>query len=157
MRDIFKIIKKTITSKKIRKQILKLQKIFIYIIKNNSVEAHKELTTLIKDIEQSFSQLQYKKVVININHYGFGLSEKALQKLSELKEKEINESTQFEILRDDPHLIFVVESMGIDANDSYSKLAIVKIPNGIEYEIKNIRDNERVYIYGQDYTNQLLK
>lgn len=157
MRNIFNIIKKTITSKKTINYIFKLQKIFTYIIKNNVVEAHKELIDLVKDIEQSFSQLQYKKVAININHYGFGLSEKALQKLSELKKIEINEGTQFELLRDDQHLIFVLESMGIEANDNYSKLAIVKIPCGIEYEIKNIRDNERVYIYGRDYTNQLLK
>ena len=126
-------------------------------LKNNKIaDAHKQVIDLMKLIESKFVEIEYKKVIININSYGFGLSEQALSKLSELKREEINEATQFNISRDDKDLISIVETMGLGANDSYSKLAIVKIPYGIDYEIKNKNGNEQIYIYGQNYTKKLL-
>ena len=155
MRKIVNFIKSKLFKNK--EEIKSIKSILKKIKKDNMVEAHKELINLINKVEKLFPTLNYKKIVININHYGFGLSDKAMEMISQLKGIEINEGNQFNISRDDPYLVYVVESLRLDANDNYSKLAIVKVPYEIEYEIRNIKGNEKIYIYGQDYTNKLLK
>jgi hypothetical protein len=139
-----------------KNEVKKVKEILKNLRNNRIIDAHKQVIDLMKSIERKFVEIEYKKVIININSYGFGLSEQALNKLSELKKEEIDEATQFNVARDDKDLVSVVETMGLGANDNYSKLAIVKIPHGIDYEIKNKNGNEHIYIYGQNYTKKLL-
>ncbi len=158
MKNFFNYIKEKIKNYKNKnEEVTKIKKTLKQIKTKNVVDIYKDIVDLQKTIEKSFNTLKYKKVVINISHYGFGLSEEALKNISDLKNKEISIETQFELSREDHHLIEVIEKMGLESNDGYSKLAVVKIPEGIEYEIKNINGNEKIYIYGEDYTNKLLK
>ena len=158
VKNFFNYIKEKIKSyKQNNEEVKQVKKQLKKIKTNNIVDIYKDIVDLQKKIENSFNTLKYKKVVINISHYGFGLSEKALSEISLLKNKEIDTESQFSIDREDKDLVHVVEKMGLEANDGYSKLSIVKIPYGIDYEIKNISGNEKIYIYGEDYTNKLLK
>lgn len=64
------------------------------------------------------------KIVINKCFGGFGLSEKA---------KEIlgidNSFDEYQIDRNDPKLIEVVETLGDEANGRYARLRVVNIPD----------------------------
>ena len=42
----------------------------------------------------------------------------------------------YDIERTDPDLIKVIEELGMDVNDSYSKLVIVEIPNDVSWYIR---------------------
>ena len=64
------------------------------------------------------------KIVINARHSGFGLSEKALAMLPDGYTD-----------RADPRLVAVVEQLGEAANDRFSKLKIVEIPDGVAWHI----------------------
>lgn len=46
--------------------------------------------------------------------------------------------------RSDPDLVWVVENMGEKVNSRYSSLAIVEIPNDVEFEIEEYDGNEWV-------------
>ena len=73
------------------------------------------------------------KVVINACHGGFGLSEKALK----MYRAEVNDSEvdYYDIDRDDPVLVRLVEELGDEVNTRYSELTIVEIPDGIEWTV----------------------
>ena len=73
------------------------------------------------------------KVVINKCFGGFGLSDEAKEKYAEIKG--LVEVYDWEIERDDPILVQVVEEFGKKANDSFSDLEIVDIPKGTLYRI----------------------
>lgn len=100
------------------------------------------------------------KVVINDEFGGFGLSDKAFEKLLERKgiEFEKSEKEKFGIthyyvaghLGEDEHylspydyyndradadLIAVIEEMGKDANGTFSSLKVIEIPDGIEWHV----------------------
>lgn len=99
------------------------------------------------------------KVVINVCHGGFGLSEAAFEKFLDRKgiawEKRINKyniadhynkghmgedehflySRKMTEDRSDPDLIHVVEEMGEGANGEYARLKVVEIPDGIEWTV----------------------
>lgn len=51
---------------------------------------------------------------------------------------------QHELDRDDPILIEVVEELGEKANDRYSELDIVEIPEGVDWEIRDYDGKESV-------------
>ncbi len=74
------------------------------------------------------------KIVINRCYGGFGLSDKALALYNKLSGRSV--SYVGDIERDDPNLIKVVEQLD-SANDRYSALHIVEIPEGIEWRIEN--------------------
>ena len=103
------------------------------------------------------------QVVINVKHGGFGLSEAAMRRYFELKGWECypskvsasfieywkvppeKQDTKFyseltffagEISRSDPDLITVVQELGEKANDRFSKLKIVEIPDDVQWEIQ---------------------
>lgn len=73
------------------------------------------------------------KIVINACHGGFALSDKAL----EMYRTEVNDTgiDDYEIERNDPVLIKLVEQLGVEANTRFSELKIVEIPDGIEWTI----------------------
>lgn len=75
-----------------------------------------------------------QKIVINACHGGFGLSDAAYSKYIELCNGNVPEY-HWEIKRDDPNLVKVVEELGAAANTQYSELKIVEIPLGVEWTI----------------------
>ena len=72
-----------------------------------------------------------KKIVINTCYGGFNLSEEAIKRL------DYNDTTHeiWDIPRDHPELIRVVEELGYEANGIYSELKIVEIPDDVEWKI----------------------
>jgi hypothetical protein len=74
------------------------------------------------------------KIVINREFGGFGLSEDALEEYCE--RKGINDILLHQIPRDDPILVEVVEEMGSDANDRYSVLKVVEVPDEVNWVIE---------------------
>jgi len=107
------------------------------------------------------------KIVINKKHGGFGLSEEAVllygdkknlniiakedQKvktithyyLNEVKEE--NGFGEWEIERNDPVLVEVVEQLGDLADGYYSKLKVVEVPDNIKWYIHDYYGNEEVH------------
>lgn len=92
------------------------------------------------------------KIVINKCFGGFSLSKKAVefmadlgsnQARAELESMEDNsdcyygysERYNFEYDRADPYLIKAVETLGCEANGCFSKLKVIEIPDGVEWEI----------------------
>jgi len=93
------------------------------------------------------------KIVYNACYGGFGLSEKAVQRYSDLaglgliykKEEDASWGNWYtpdgedwwddEISRSDPFLVQVVEELGEEANDKTSRLQIEELPKGTLYRI----------------------
>lgn len=73
-----------------------------------------------------------QRIVINSHHGGFGLSDEALAVYTLAYEIE---DSDFNILRDDPVLVKVVETLGERANDAYSRLKVVEVPDGVDWTI----------------------
>lgn len=74
------------------------------------------------------------KVVINKCYGGFSLSKEAYEALGE---KWDGYGFVFEISRADPKLVAVVEKLGCErASGSLAKLAVVEIPDGVEWSIE---------------------
>ena len=84
------------------------------------------------------------KIVINSDYGGFGLSDEALALYAEKKGKSVDDICFFDIPRDDPDLIDVVEHFGQKANDSYAELKIVEIPDGVNWYIAEYDGLEHV-------------
>jgi hypothetical protein len=99
-----------------------------------------------------------RKIVINADHGGFGLSDQACRKYLELNqfsyEERVNEhdprgtisgqmfyvNDKFwsyrDIDRDDPLLVRVVEELGAEANSRYASLKIVEIPADVDWTLE---------------------
>ena len=84
------------------------------------------------------------KIVINRCHGGFGLSAAAESKYKELANITDPIFYSRSIPRDDEHLIAVVELMGTDANNKYSELKIVDVPNDVNWYIEEYDGREWV-------------
>ena len=87
------------------------------------------------------------KVVINECYGGFCLSQTALKLLKQYKEEESNgEKWDYNVNRNDPVLIRVVEELGKKeaSNDVMSSLKIIEIPDDIEWIIEDYDGLERV-------------
>ena len=82
------------------------------------------------------------QVVINKCFGGFGLSEKALEMYQELSGKDC---CSYDIERTDPILIKVVKTLGKDANNRFSELKIVDIPDDVEYYIGDYDGIETIH------------
>ena len=107
------------------------------------------------------------KIVINRKHGGFGLSEEAVLLYGDKKNlniiakedervktithyyfnevKEENGFGEWEIERNDPVLVEVVEQLGDLANGYYSKLKIVEIPDDVKWYIHDYDGLEEVH------------
>lgn len=72
------------------------------------------------------------KIVINAKYGGFGLSETAIGLYKAKKNITDDEFSLCEIDRNDPLLVEIVEKLSDDANDKYSKLKIVEIPDDVK-------------------------
>ena len=75
-----------------------------------------------------------QKIVINVRHGGFGLSETAELKYIELSNMPLP-SPYWEIQRNDAALVQVGEQLAAAANNQYSKLKVVEIPDDVEWTI----------------------
>lgn len=70
------------------------------------------------------------KIVINTCYGGLGLSEKAVNLYQEL-----TGNCYWDIPRDDPVLIKVVEELGEEAEAEFADLKVVEIPEDVTWEI----------------------
>ena len=85
------------------------------------------------------------KVVINRCYGGFGLSSKALTRYCELSNIVNPEDFYvWDIERTDPILIQIVEEMGEDADDAYSKLKIIEIADDVKWHIEEYDGIEHI-------------
>ena len=84
------------------------------------------------------------KVVINTCHGGFGISAAAESKYRELAGITDPDFHSLYIPRDDEHLIAVVELMGKEANNRFSELKIVEIPDDVNWCIEEYDGKEWV-------------
>lgn len=75
-----------------------------------------------------------QKIVINARHGGFGISEIAGKRYYELAGVKASEY-RWELKRDDPHLVQVVQELGKAANTCYSELKVVEVPLDVEWTI----------------------
>ena len=103
-----------------------------------------------------------RKVIINSEHGGFGLSDEACRRYLELSQITWEErdgqyagqgplfyvNDQFwsdrDIDRDDPVLIRVIEELGDRANGRYAQLKIIEIPADVEWYIEEYDGKEHV-------------
>jgi hypothetical protein len=77
-----------------------------------------------------------QKIAINTDFGGFGLSNQALELYKVLMEIPLTTNLDYwEIDRDDPVLVQIIEQLGDSAGDSYSSLKIVEIPDGVKWRI----------------------
>lgn len=82
------------------------------------------------------------KIVINRCFGGFSLSGKALEVYNRMTGyKDVN---GWEIDRNDGSLVLVVEKFGEEANGRLSKLKVVEIPDGVDWEISNYDGMETI-------------
>lgn len=82
------------------------------------------------------------KIVINSCYGGFGLSRIAEELYKERKGITDPNWYYYDIPRDDPILVEMVETMGKQVNGSYANLKIVEIPDGIEWQIEEYDGTE---------------
>ena len=89
------------------------------------------------------------KIAINTTYGGFDLSRAARDRYKELTGDYLN---IYEVARDDEALIQVIEELGVEkAGVSYSKLKIVEVPVGTDWEVVDIDgweiviDSDRVW------------
>jgi hypothetical protein len=75
------------------------------------------------------------KIVINSEYGGFGLSPESLHEYKKRADINIDDFWIWEIPRNCPHLVEMVEEGGTDVNDRYSYLKVVEIPDDVEWEI----------------------
>ena len=78
------------------------------------------------------------KVVINACHGGFGLSDKAEELYKRAKGITGKDTycVSWDVPRDDPDLVRIVEQLGTKADTSFSQLKIIDIPDGVEFQIE---------------------
>ena len=86
-----------------------------------------------------------QKIVINAQHGGFGLSEEAMHHYKRLTGSAPQSILyNHEILRDSPQLVQIVEQLGERANNWYSRLKVVEVPEGVEWHIHEYDGMEHV-------------
>lgn len=89
------------------------------------------------------------KIVKNVCYGGFGLSDLALSRLSEITGKskpECIEDYEYEDSnRSAPELVQVVEELGKKANDCFSDLVVVEIPDGVDWVIDDYDGIETIH------------
>jgi hypothetical protein len=105
-----------------------------------------------------------QKIVINRCYGGFGLSDAAVELYAKLAgfvlvaevgsfgftnyyRNSISDNNYFcyrDIPRDCPHLVQVLETLGAEATGQYADLAVVEIPDGVEWQIAEYDGSEWV-------------
>lgn len=77
------------------------------------------------------------QIVINTRHGGFGLSDAALSLYNEFQLEVGGELIEcyYDISRDCPRLVAVVQALGERANGKYAWLKVVTIPDDVEWTV----------------------
>ncbi len=83
-----------------------------------------------------------RKIVINEDFGGFGLSDKAWKLYCENTGKDPENDWAGEIPRDDPILVEIVETLGKESWDEYASLKIVEIPEDVNWILQEYDGNE---------------
>jgi hypothetical protein len=81
------------------------------------------------------------KVVINTCFGGFGLSTAAED---EFRKRTGYLASLYDVERNDPDLVAIVEEMGEAANGQYSKLKVVEIPDDVQWIIEDYDGRETI-------------
>lgn len=84
-----------------------------------------------------------QKIVINQCFGGFGLSLDGLDAYNERRSNQPETDYDWEIPRDDPDLVWVVENIK-NCSGRCSSLRIVEVPNDVDWVIKDYDGNEWV-------------
>ena len=87
------------------------------------------------------------KIVYNACYGGFGLSEEAFARYKELGG---TCDCDRDIPRTDWALVHVIEELGLDANNAFSRLRIIALPTGTKYRIEEYDGFETVMTF-EDY------
>jgi hypothetical protein len=86
-----------------------------------------------------------QKIVINRRHGGFGISDEAMELYKILVGiPPANLVYDFELDRDNPQLVQIVEQLGTRADTRYSGLKVVEVPDGVEWHIHEYDGMEHV-------------
>jgi hypothetical protein len=83
-----------------------------------------------------------RRIVINTCHGGFGLSEQAVERYKQLTGQPL--VSQYNIPRDDPYLVKIVNELGKHADGVYAELKVVEIPADVGWEIDEYDGKEWV-------------
>jgi len=86
------------------------------------------------------------KVVVNVSHGGFYLSQAAFRMLDQINAPKEHDEFYFSCNRHDPNLVHVVETLGEQASGEYSKLEVVEWPDCVPYKIDEYDGWEKVTI-----------
>lgn len=87
----------------------------------------------------------FTKIVINDCYGGFGISEKAINRLKQLGLHDANKFYFDDyILRSDPMLVQVVEELGSEASGKHAELIIKEIPYQVDWDIDDYDGIETV-------------
>jgi len=84
------------------------------------------------------------KVVINTCYGGFGLSEESLEDYKKRKNITDENFYHWDIPRDCPHLVAMVEEGGTNVDGIYSELKVVDIPDDANWYIEEYDGMEHV-------------
>ena len=82
------------------------------------------------------------KIVINSEYGGFGLSDEAMTEYKNRAGIVFDDFWIWEIPRDCPHLVAMVEEGGTDIGARYSYLKVVEIPDGVDWQIEEYDGKE---------------
>ena len=84
------------------------------------------------------------KVVINVCYGGFGLSDSALEEYKNRKGITDPDFYYYDIPRDCPVLVAMVEEQGDAVDGAFADLKIVDVPDDVEWQISEYDGNEWV-------------
>ena len=83
------------------------------------------------------------KIVINAGCGGFGLSQVGFDKFVELSGT--HPASDYQIDRDNSHLVKVVELLGTKADDDSASLKVVEIPDEVKWGIHEYDGKEHIF------------
>jgi len=86
------------------------------------------LPEVLADRSKEDLRMETRKIVINCDYGGFGLSEEAKLLYEKQSGEQKEDFFDFDLRRDDPVLIRIVEELGDKASDSSACLKVVEIP-----------------------------
>ncbi len=84
------------------------------------------------------------KIVINTCYGGFGLSEQAMNMYCSQLDLDPKQVGSWDIARDSPTLIQIIEQLGQAANGNFAELKIVEVPDDVDWYIEEYDGREWV-------------
>lgn len=83
------------------------------------------------------------KIVINKCYGGFGLSKEAQELYS--KYAGVTKFIEYDLVRNDPHLVRVVEELKKNADGVFSQLEVAEIPDDVKWYISDYDGIETIH------------